>query len=154
MKKLGIATKSPGDTFWEDVLPIIKELQINNSNESGIEILNSILQNQGWKLDFSEGEKFDPERQKKLDNAEALIALAETLSPEEILTPLSLAKCFAKMREDSKDDHDHNAVTVTTIHKAKGMGYSGAELTNLKFDIYQDSSKTELIYQNLDGIVD
>jgi DNA helicase-2/ATP-dependent DNA helicase PcrA len=25
------------------------------------------------------------------------------------------------MREDSKDDHDHNAVTVTTIHKAKGM---------------------------------
>ena len=40
------------------------------------------------------------------------------------------------------------------IHKAKGMGYSGAELTNLKFDIYQDSSKTELIYQNLDGIVD
>jgi DNA helicase-2/ATP-dependent DNA helicase PcrA len=43
------------------------------------------------------------------------------LSPEEILTPLSLAKCFAKMRDDSKDDHDHNAVTVTTIHKAKGM---------------------------------
>ena len=121
LKKLGIATKSPGDTFWEDVLPVIKELQINTSNDSGIEILNKILENQGWKLDFSEGEKFDPERQQKLDNAEALIALAETLSPEEILTPLSLAKCFAKMREDSKDDHDHNAVTVTTIHKAKGM---------------------------------
>lgn len=121
LKKLGIATKSPGDTFWEDVLPIIKELQINTSNNSGIEILNKILENQGGKLDFSEGEKFNPERQQKLDNAEALIALAETLSSEEILTPLSLAKCFAKMREDSKDDHDHNAVTVTTIHKAKGM---------------------------------
>ena len=124
LKKLGIATKSPGDSFWEDVLPIIRELQSNtdnSSNANGIEVLNKILENQGWKLDFIEGEKFDPQKQQKLDNAQALIALAETLSPEEILTPLSLAKCFAKMRDDSKDDHDHNAVTVTTIHKAKGM---------------------------------
>jgi len=124
LKKLGIATKSPGDSFWEDVLPIIRELQSNtdnSSNANGIEVLNKILENQGWKLDFIEGEKFDSQKQQKLDNAQALIALAETLSPEEILTPLSLAKCFAKMRDDSKDDHDHNAVTVTTIHKAKGM---------------------------------
>ena len=124
LKKLGIVTKSPGDSFWEDVLPIIRELQSNtdnSSNANGIEVLNKILENQGWKLDFIEGERFDPQKQQKLDNAQALIALAETLSPEEILTPLSLAKCFAKMRDDSKDDHDHNAVTVTTIHKAKGM---------------------------------
>lgn len=124
LKKLGIATKSPGDSFWDDVLPIVKELQSNTDNSSnvnGIEVLNKILENQGWKLDFIEGEKFDPQKQQKLDNAQALIALAETLSPEEILTPLSLAKCFARMRDDSKDDHDHNAVTVTTIHKAKGM---------------------------------
>ena len=124
LKKLGIVTKSPGDSFWEDVLPIIRELQSNadnSSNANGIEVLNKILENQGWKLDFIEGEKFDPQKQQKLDNAQALIALAETLSPEEISTPLSLAKCFAKMRDDSKDDHDHNAVTVTTIHKAKGM---------------------------------
>jgi len=121
LKKLGIATKSPGDTFWEDVLPVIKELQTSTGNENGIEILHKVLENQGWKLDFIEGERFDPQKQQKLDNAEALIALAETLLPEEILTPLSLAKCFAKMREDSKDDHDHDAVTVTTIHKAKGM---------------------------------
>ena len=124
LKKFGIATKSPGDTFWEDVLPIIRELQSNKentSNANGIEILHKILDSQGWKLDVIEGEKLDPQRQQKLDNAEALIALAETLSPEEILTPLSLAKCFAKMRDESKDDHDHNAVTVTTIHKAKGM---------------------------------
>ena len=124
LKKLGIATKSPGDSFWEDVLPIIRELQAhtdNSINVNGIEVLNKILENQGWKLDFIEGEKFDPQKQQTLDNAQALIALAETLSPEEILTPLSLAKCFAKMRDDSKDDHDHNAVTVTTIHKAKGM---------------------------------
>jgi DNA helicase-2/ATP-dependent DNA helicase PcrA len=124
LKKLGIATKSPDDTFWEDVLPIIKELQTNtdkSSNANGIEVLNKILEIQGWKLDFVEGEKFDPQKQQRLDNAEALIALAETLSSEEILTPLSLAKCFTKMWDDSKDDHDHNAVTVTTIHKAKGM---------------------------------
>jgi DNA helicase-2/ATP-dependent DNA helicase PcrA len=124
LKKFGIATKSPGDTFWEDVLPIIRELQSNKedtSNANGIEILHKILDSQGWKLDVIGGEKLDPQRQQKLDNAEALIALAETLSPEEILTPLSLAKCFAKMRDESKDDHDHNAVTVTTIHKAKGM---------------------------------
>ena len=127
LKKFGIATKSPGDTFWEDVLPIIRELQSNKentSNANGIEILHKILDSQGWKLDVIEGEKLDPQRQQKLDNAEALIALAETLSPEEILTPLSLAKCFAKMRDESKDDHDHNAVTVTTIHKAKGMEWN------------------------------
>ena len=124
LKKFGIATKSPGDTFWEDVLPIIRELHANKenvSNANGIEILNKILDNQGWKLDFIEGEKLDPQKQQRHDNAEALIALAETLSPEEILTPLSLAKSFTKMRDESKDDHDHNAVTVTTIHKAKGM---------------------------------
>ncbi len=124
LKKLGIATKSPGDSFWEDVLPIIRELQSNTDNSSkvnGVEVLNKILEKQGWKRDFFEGEKFDIQEQQKLDNAQALISLAETLSPEEIATPSSLAKCFAKMREDSKDDHDHNAVTVTTIHKAKGM---------------------------------
>ena len=121
LKKLGIATKSPGDTFWEDVLPVIKELQTNTGNENGIETLHKVLENQGWKLNFIEGERFDAQKQQKLDNADALIALAETLLPEEILTPLSLAKCFAKMREDSKDDHDYDAVTVTTIHKAKGM---------------------------------
>jgi DNA helicase-2/ATP-dependent DNA helicase PcrA len=93
----------------------------DTSNANAIEILHKILDSQGWKLDVIEGQKLDPQRQQKLDNAEALIALAETLSPEEILTPLSLAKCFAKMRDESKDDHDHNAVTVTTIHKAKGM---------------------------------
>jgi len=36
------------------------------------------------------------------------------------------------------------------IHKAKGKGYSGAELTNLKID----STNTELIYQSIDAIVD
>ncbi len=130
LKKLGIQTKSPGDTFWADVLPIMKELQreIPGSQKNGLTALYEILHDQGWSLDFEEGEKFDPQRQQRLDNADALIALAETLTPEEIVTPLSLAKCFAKMRDEAKDDHDHNAVTVTTIHKAKGMEWDAVIL--------------------------
>lgn len=40
------------------------------------------------------------------------------------------------------------------IRASKGKGYHGAELTHLKFTVYQDSLKTEFIYQSLDGIVD
>jgi DNA helicase-2/ATP-dependent DNA helicase PcrA len=101
----------------------MKELQkeIPGSQKNGLTALHEILHDQGWTLEFEEGEKFDSQRQQRLDNADALIALAETLTPEEIDTPLNLAKCFAKMRDEAKDDHDSNAVTVTTIHKAKGM---------------------------------
>jgi DNA helicase II / ATP-dependent DNA helicase PcrA len=130
LKKVGIQTKSPGDTFWADVLPIMKELQkeIPGSQENGLTALYEILHDQGWALEFEEGEKFDSQKQQRLDNADALIALAETLTPEEIETPLNLAKCFAKMRDEAKDDHDSNAVTVTTIHKAKGMEWDAVLL--------------------------
>ena len=40
------------------------------------------------------------------------------------------------------------------IRTSNGMGYSGAELSNLKIDIYQDSTKTEFIYNSVDAIVD
>jgi hypothetical protein len=40
------------------------------------------------------------------------------------------------------------------IQKSKGVGYMGAELKNLQIDVYQDSAKTELIYQGVDTIVD
>ena len=130
LKKVGIQTKSPGDTFWADVLPIMKELQkeIPGSQENGLTALYEILHDQGWTLEFEEGEKFDSQKQQRLDNADALIALAESLTPEEIETPLSLAKCFAKMRDEAKDDHDSNAVTVTSIHKAKGMEWDAVFL--------------------------
>jgi DNA helicase-2/ATP-dependent DNA helicase PcrA len=130
LKKVGIQTKSPGDTFWSDVLPIMKELQkeISGSQENGLTALYEILHDQGWTLEFEEGEKFDAQKQQRLDNADALIALAETLTPEEIETRLNLARCFAKMRDEAKDDHDSNAVTVTNIHKAKGMEWDAVFL--------------------------
>jgi hypothetical protein len=40
------------------------------------------------------------------------------------------------------------------IRKAKGIGYSGAELVNLRFDIHQDSARTEFIYQSIDAVID
>ena len=130
LKKLGIPTKSPGDTFWDDVLPIMKELQNVpiGYHENGIAALQNILLNLGWTLEFEEGEKFDSQRQQRLDNAEALVALANTLTPDEIATPFSLAKSFARMRDEAKDDHNHDAVTVTTIHKAKGMEWDAVLL--------------------------
>jgi DNA helicase-2/ATP-dependent DNA helicase PcrA len=130
LKRLGIQTKSPGDTFWEDVLPIMKQLQRESqgSQENGLTALHQILLDQDWTLEFEEGEKFDPQKQQRKDNADALIALAETLSSEDIASPLNLAKCFAKMRDEAKDDHDSDAVTVTTIHKAKGMEWDAVLL--------------------------
>jgi len=43
---------------------------------------------------------------------------------------------------------------IEGLLKNKGMGYSGAELKDLKFNIKQDSTSTELIFQEISGIVD
>lgn len=43
---------------------------------------------------------------------------------------------------------------IEGILKAKGMGYRGAELRDLKFDLLQDSSGTEFIFKSVDSIVD
>ena len=43
---------------------------------------------------------------------------------------------------------------IEGIIKTKGMGYRGAELEDLKFDIKQDSTSTEFIFQEISGIVD
>ena len=43
---------------------------------------------------------------------------------------------------------------IEGIVKNKGMGYRGAELEDLKFNIKQDSTSTEFVFQEISGIVD
>ena len=43
---------------------------------------------------------------------------------------------------------------IEGIVKNKGMDYRGAELEDLKFNIKQDSTSTEFIFQEISGIVD
>jgi hypothetical protein len=43
---------------------------------------------------------------------------------------------------------------IEGIIKSKGIGYSGAELEDLKFGIKQDSTSTEFVFQEISGIVD
>lgn len=43
---------------------------------------------------------------------------------------------------------------IEEIIKSKGMGYRGAELEDLAFDIKQNSEKTEFIFREISGIVD
>jgi hypothetical protein len=40
------------------------------------------------------------------------------------------------------------------LRTAKGKSYQGAEFTNLKFDVLQDSLKTEFIYKSFENIID
>ena len=97
LKKLGIPTKSPGDTFWDDVLPITRELTrevYGTKEQNGLIALYEILYDQGWTMEFEEGEKHDAQKQQRLDHADALIGLAETLLPEEIATAFTLAESF------------------------------------------------------------
>lgn len=43
---------------------------------------------------------------------------------------------------------------IQPIHDFKGKGYGGAEMINLKFEIVQDSAKTEFIYLSTDELID
>ena len=43
---------------------------------------------------------------------------------------------------------------IEGIVKNKGMGYRGAELEDLKFDIKQDGTSTAFVFQEISGIVD
>jgi len=43
---------------------------------------------------------------------------------------------------------------IEGVKKSKGVSYRGAEFKNLKFDIFQDTLKTEFIYKDLDKIID
>jgi hypothetical protein len=43
---------------------------------------------------------------------------------------------------------------IEELIKNKGMGYRGAELENLIFEIKQDSTTTEFIFREIGGIID
>ncbi|MFZ4799581.1 MAG: hypothetical protein ACOYMA_18950 [Bacteroidia bacterium] len=43
---------------------------------------------------------------------------------------------------------------IEGVKISKGVSYRGAEFKNLKFNISQDSLKTEFIYKDLDKIID
>lgn len=43
---------------------------------------------------------------------------------------------------------------IENVLKTKSLGYKGAELEDLKFDIHQDSSMTEFVFREISGIRD
>ena len=43
---------------------------------------------------------------------------------------------------------------IEELLKNKGIGYRGAELTDVKFEVIQDSTSTEFIFQKAGGITD
>jgi hypothetical protein len=43
---------------------------------------------------------------------------------------------------------------LENIQRVEGKGYRGAELKNLKFETMQDEVNTELVYQDIEAIID
>ena len=43
---------------------------------------------------------------------------------------------------------------IEGILRTKGMGYRGAELKHLRFDVLQDKSNTEFIFKSIESIID
>ena len=56
------------------------------------------------------------------------------------------AKIFLQINESTKG--------IEWLLKNEGMGYRGAGLDELKFEIKQDSVSTEFIFQEVNGIID
>lgn len=131
LRKLGIPNKSPGDTFWDDVLPIMKTLQavvVSRSSETGISVLSEVLERSGWSSQAASDEKQDKQSIDRRNNAESLLSLAQFLDDSDITNPKALVLAFARLRDEAKKDDDHNAVTVTTIHRAKGLEWDAVVL--------------------------
>ena len=57
-----------------------------------------------------------------------MLALTEFLDASEKSNPKDLVHSFARLRDESKEDSDLNAVIVTTIHRAKGLEWDAVVL--------------------------
>lgn len=44
--------------------------------------------------------------------------------------------------------------TLEAIKEYKGKGYGGSEMVNLKFEVLQDTAKTEFVYVSADELID
>ena len=152
LRKLGIPNKSPGDTFWDDVLPIMKTLQamaLSRSTESGTSVLTEVLEQSGWIREIPSDEKQDKQSIERRNNAESLLSLAEFLDESDVANPKALVLAFARLRDEAKNDNDHNAVIVTTIHKAKGLEWDAVVLPRFVHGTIPISlaKETEEIYE-------
>jgi DNA helicase II / ATP-dependent DNA helicase PcrA len=118
--KAGIDTKSPGDNFWEDIMPLLNRFHSAFTDETdlkGMELLKqTAIKSNWWREEFLEGMS-----QYRFDLTEALLTLALQVDPDESLKPEELLSEFTKMKDEYIDDDDTNVVTVTSVHKAKGL---------------------------------
>ena len=125
--KAGIETKSPGDNFWEDVMPLLNKFhsafELSNGT-SGVILLKEVATKLNWWRE-EPTEEINTFRQ---DLTEALLSLALQVDQEETLTPEELLKEFTRMKDSYIDDDDVNIVTVTSIHKAKGLEWDAVFL--------------------------
>jgi len=152
LRKLGIPNKSPGDTFWEDVLPIMRNLQsqaVPRSAESGLTVLRDVLERSSWLPENPSEEKQDRQGTERRNNAESLLSLAEFLDAEDVVSPKTLVVAFARLRDEAKNESDHNAVTVTTIHRAKGLEWDAVVIPRFVHGTLPISlaKRTEEIYE-------
>jgi DNA helicase-2/ATP-dependent DNA helicase PcrA len=89
----------------------------SNDGITGIELLKQVaIKNNWWREEFLEGMN-----QYRFDLTEALLTLALQVDPEEEFQPNELLAEFTRMKDSYIDDDDTDVVTVTSVHKAKGL---------------------------------
>ena len=120
LSKAGIETKSPGDNFWEDVMTLLNRFhsEFHQTTEVlGVELLKQVATKLNWW-------KEEPDlniNSYRQDLTEALLTLALQVDPDNKLNPEQLLQEFTRMNDSYVDDDDVNAVTVLSVHKAKGL---------------------------------
>lgn len=127
LSKAGIETKSPGDNFWEDVMPLLN--RFHSAFETSVETSGlKLLKEVATRLDWWREEPTNEKSTYRQDLTEALLTLVLQIDANDKLTPDELLKEFTRMKDSYIDDDDVNSVTVTSIHKAKGLEWDAVFL--------------------------